>query len=183
MARARPSTFSIVAFDPKTKDIGVAVESKFVAVGAVVPFAAARVGAVAAPAHGDTPDGGGALAVVEAGDRAEGRREEARDRGHGGRAAAGRRRRRARPRRILHRERVLPLGGPRRGPELRRAGQHPRGRGSPEGAGPGVRSDPGRPPGASPRGAQRGTTRRRRQARPAERGPPRRPPGRWLWGL
>src|SRR2546429_9898707 len=39
-----PSTFSIVGFDPKTKDLGVAVESKFVAVGAVVPFAQAGVG-------------------------------------------------------------------------------------------------------------------------------------------
>src|SRR5437016_3905237 len=36
-----PSTFSIVGFDPKTKDLGVAVESRFVAVGAVVPFAGA----------------------------------------------------------------------------------------------------------------------------------------------
>src|SRR5213593_638061 len=42
MTRARPSTFSIVAFDPKTKDLGVAVESKFVAVGAVVPQAYAN---------------------------------------------------------------------------------------------------------------------------------------------
>src|SRR6059058_5123370 len=42
-----PSTFSIVGFDPKTKDLGVAVESKFVAVGAVVPFARAGVGDVA----------------------------------------------------------------------------------------------------------------------------------------
>src|SRR5207245_2754173 len=70
---------------------------------------------------------------VEAGDRAEGRREEACDRGQGGRAAADRRRRRARPSLILHRERVLPLGGPRRRPKLRRPGQHPRGRGSAEG--------------------------------------------------
>src|SRR2546422_11580281 len=50
----RPSTFSIVAFDPKTKDLGVAVESKFVAVGAVVPFAAARVGALATQSYANT---------------------------------------------------------------------------------------------------------------------------------
>src|SRR2546428_3099508 len=67
MTRARPSTFSIVAFDPKTKDIGVAVESKFVAVGAVVPFAAARVGAVATPAHANTPYGRDAPAMVKRG--------------------------------------------------------------------------------------------------------------------
>src|SRR2546427_13045110 len=67
MARARPSTFSIVAFDPKTKDIGVAVESKFVAVGAVVPFAAARVGAVATQAYANTAYGRGALAMLKRG--------------------------------------------------------------------------------------------------------------------
>src|SRR2546421_5117128 len=67
MARARPSTFSIVAFDPKTKDIGVAVESKFVAVGAVVPFAAARVGAGATQAYANTAYGRGAPAMLKRG--------------------------------------------------------------------------------------------------------------------
>src|SRR2546428_11450939 len=67
MTRARPSTFSIVAFDPKTKDLGVAVESKFVAVGAVVPFAAARGGAGATQAHANTAHGRDALAVLKRG--------------------------------------------------------------------------------------------------------------------
>src|SRR3989449_2148021 len=67
MARGRPSTFSIVAFDPKTKDLGVAVESKFVAVGAVVPFAAARVGAVATQAYANTADGRDAPAMLKRG--------------------------------------------------------------------------------------------------------------------
>src|SRR5256712_9462657 len=67
MTRARPSTFSIVAFDPKTKDFGVAVESKFVAVGAVVPFAAARVGAVATQAYANTAYGPDALALLKRG--------------------------------------------------------------------------------------------------------------------
>src|SRR5437867_13371311 len=67
MHRARPSTFSIVAFDSKTKDLGVAVESKFVAVGAVVPFAAARVGAVATQAYANTAYGRDALAVLKRG--------------------------------------------------------------------------------------------------------------------
>jgi len=44
-------TFSIVALDPATGDLGVAVASKFLAVGGVVPFARARVGAVATQAH------------------------------------------------------------------------------------------------------------------------------------
>src|SRR2546426_12266946 len=67
MARARPSTFSIVAFDPKTKDLGVAVESKFVAVGAVVPFAAARVGAGATQGYANTAYGRDALAMLKRG--------------------------------------------------------------------------------------------------------------------
>src|SRR5438034_5004129 len=67
MHRARPSTFSIVAFDSKTKDLGVAVESKFVAVGAVVPFAAARVGAVATQAYANTAYGRDALAMLKRG--------------------------------------------------------------------------------------------------------------------
>jgi uncharacterized Ntn-hydrolase superfamily protein len=40
-------TFSIVAADPETGQIGVAVQSKFPAVGAIVPAARAGVGAVA----------------------------------------------------------------------------------------------------------------------------------------
>src|SRR3954447_11400182 len=40
-------TFSIVARDPETGDLGIAVASKFLAVGAVVPHARAGVGAVA----------------------------------------------------------------------------------------------------------------------------------------
>src|SRR5207244_9585459 len=67
MTRARPSTFSIVAVDLKTKDLGAAVESKFVAVGAVVPFAAARVGAVATQAYANTAYGRDALAMLKRG--------------------------------------------------------------------------------------------------------------------
>jgi uncharacterized Ntn-hydrolase superfamily protein len=40
-------TFSIVGADPRTGEVGVAVASKFLAVGSVVPFAQAGVGAVA----------------------------------------------------------------------------------------------------------------------------------------
>ena len=46
------STFSIVARDPETGEIGVAVQSKFVAVGSVVPYAKAGIGAVASQAWG-----------------------------------------------------------------------------------------------------------------------------------
>ncbi len=43
-------TYSIVAWDEETGDLGVAVQSRTVAVGAVVPFARAGVGAVATQA-------------------------------------------------------------------------------------------------------------------------------------
>jgi uncharacterized Ntn-hydrolase superfamily protein len=45
-------TFSIVACDPENGDVGVAVQSKYFAVGAVVPWARAGVGAVATQAAG-----------------------------------------------------------------------------------------------------------------------------------
>ncbi len=54
------ATFSIVAYDPQTQELGVAVQSKIVAVGAVVPWAKAGVGAVATQAWANTsygPDG------------------------------------------------------------------------------------------------------------------------------
>ncbi len=53
-------TFSIVAFDPGSGDLGVAVASKFPCVGAVVPWARSGVGAVATQAWANTsfgPDG------------------------------------------------------------------------------------------------------------------------------
>src|SRR3989442_1537816 len=57
-------TFSIVAFDSKTKDLGVAVESKFPAVGNAVPFAEAGVGAIATQSHANTTYGPRGLALL-----------------------------------------------------------------------------------------------------------------------
>jgi uncharacterized Ntn-hydrolase superfamily protein len=54
------STFSIVGYDPETQEWGIAVQSKFLAVGAVVPWARAGVGAVATQSYANTafgPDG------------------------------------------------------------------------------------------------------------------------------
>ena len=54
------ATFSIVGYDPKTGDLGVAVQSKFFAVGSVVPWAKAGVGAVATQSYANVdygPDG------------------------------------------------------------------------------------------------------------------------------
>lgn len=59
------STFSIVGRDPNTGDLGIAVQSKFLAVGAVVPWARAGVGAIATQSWANTsygPDGLGLLA-------------------------------------------------------------------------------------------------------------------------
>src|SRR2546426_5757234 len=64
----RPAmTFSIVAFDSKTKDLGVAVESKFPAVGSAVPFAQAGVGAVATQSYANTTYGPRGLAMLNRG--------------------------------------------------------------------------------------------------------------------
>ncbi|MGE5691999.1 MAG: DUF1028 domain-containing protein [Pseudomonadota bacterium] len=46
------STFSIVAADPEAREVGCAVQSKYFAVGTVVPWARAGVGAVATQAAG-----------------------------------------------------------------------------------------------------------------------------------
>ncbi|MFC3476911.1 DUF1028 domain-containing protein [Halobacterium litoreum] len=69
-------TFSIVARDPETDAVGVAVQSKFVGVGAVVPFVSADAGAVATQSFANVAygpdgldllrDGESAAAVVDA---------------------------------------------------------------------------------------------------------------------
>ncbi len=46
------ATFSVAAYDPRTGEVGVAVQSKFFAVGSVVPWCKAGVGAVATQAFG-----------------------------------------------------------------------------------------------------------------------------------
>lgn len=51
------STFSIVGRDPQTGDLGIAVQSKFLGVGAVVPWVKAGVGAVATQAWANTSYG------------------------------------------------------------------------------------------------------------------------------
>jgi uncharacterized Ntn-hydrolase superfamily protein len=60
-------TFSIVAFDPKTGDLGVAVASRVLAVGAVVPYAQAGVGAIATQAFANTTYGPKGLALLRKG--------------------------------------------------------------------------------------------------------------------
>ena len=60
-------TFSIVAYDPKNKEWGVAVQSKFVAVGSIVPFAKANVGAIATQALANTSYGPKGLQLLQSG--------------------------------------------------------------------------------------------------------------------
>ena len=50
-------TFSIVARDPETGELGIAVQSKFLAVGAVVPWAKAGLGAIATQSWANTSYG------------------------------------------------------------------------------------------------------------------------------
>jgi len=62
---SRPSTFSIVACDPAANEVGVAVQSKFLAVGAAVPWAMGGVGAVATQAWANTSYGPRAIALLQ----------------------------------------------------------------------------------------------------------------------
>jgi uncharacterized Ntn-hydrolase superfamily protein len=65
------STFSIVAYDPQNGDLGVAVQSKFPNVRAVVPWAKAGIGAVATQALANTSYGEKGLALLENGATAQ----------------------------------------------------------------------------------------------------------------
>jgi uncharacterized Ntn-hydrolase superfamily protein len=67
MAPPRFGTFSIVACDPKDGTCGVAVQSKFISVGAVVPWAEAKVGAVATQAATNPAWGPEGLALMRGG--------------------------------------------------------------------------------------------------------------------
>lgn len=66
-----PSTFSIVARDPATGDLGIAVQSKFFGVGSVVPWAEAGVGAVATQSYANTSYGPRGLELLRQGIRPE----------------------------------------------------------------------------------------------------------------
>lgn len=61
------STFSIVAVDTATGELGVAVASRFFAVGSVVPWAKAGVGAVATQSFANTSFGWRGLDLLERG--------------------------------------------------------------------------------------------------------------------
>ncbi|MEK3973559.1 DUF1028 domain-containing protein [Psychrobacillus sp. FSL K6-2684] len=60
-------TFSIIGFDPETKELGIAVASKFLSVGAVVPFAKAGVGAIATQSWANLEYGKRGLSLLKQG--------------------------------------------------------------------------------------------------------------------
>ncbi len=65
------ATFSIVGLDPETGELGVAVASKFFAVGSVVPWAKSKTGAVATQSFANTSFGWRAIELLEIGETPE----------------------------------------------------------------------------------------------------------------
>ncbi|WP_417737843.1 DUF1028 domain-containing protein [Rosistilla oblonga] len=61
------ATYSIVAFDPQTQELGVAVQSKIPAVGAIVPWVKAGVGAIATQSFSNTQYGPDGLSLLAEG--------------------------------------------------------------------------------------------------------------------
>ncbi|TFF92222.1 DUF1028 domain-containing protein [Candidatus Thorarchaeota archaeon] len=63
----RPSTFSVLARDPENGDLGVIVQSKFPAVGSLVPWARAGIGAIATQAWANVSYGPRGLDFLKGG--------------------------------------------------------------------------------------------------------------------
>lgn len=61
------NTYSVVAWDPETGDLGVAVQSKFFGVGSVVPWAEAGIGAIATQSYANTTFGPEGLRLLKEG--------------------------------------------------------------------------------------------------------------------
>jgi uncharacterized Ntn-hydrolase superfamily protein len=68
---AAHATFSIVARDPQTGELGVAVASRFFSVGSVVPYASSTAGAVATQANANVTYGPRGLELFAAGATAD----------------------------------------------------------------------------------------------------------------
>jgi uncharacterized Ntn-hydrolase superfamily protein len=65
------ATFSIVGYDSQTKEWGIAVQSRFLAVGSVVPWAKAGVGAIATQSYANTSFGPRGLELLAQGKSAQ----------------------------------------------------------------------------------------------------------------
>ena len=123
------ATYSLVACDLEQGEWGVGVQSKFLAVGSVVPWAAADVGAVATQALANVAYGPDGLELLRSGLSAEdvvARLTEADD-GRDDRQLGVVDPRRARG--DVHGAGLSRLGGREDGPGVRDAGEHPRVRG------------------------------------------------------
>ena len=61
------STFSLVARDLETGELGIVVASKYLAVGSAVPFANAKIGAIATQSYVNVDYGPDGLALLSQG--------------------------------------------------------------------------------------------------------------------
>lgn len=66
-SHTKVATFSLIGYDPETEEIGIAVQSKFLGVGAVVPWAEAGTGAIATQSFANTSFGPAGLALLKKG--------------------------------------------------------------------------------------------------------------------
>lgn len=71
MAERIVATFSIVGYDPDAQEWGIAVQSRFLAVGSVVPWAKAGVGAIATQSYANTTFGPKGLELLAQGNSAQ----------------------------------------------------------------------------------------------------------------
>src|SRR5438045_6898390 len=71
MARPVVATYSIVACDLEAEQWGVSVQSKFLSVGSVVPWAEPHVGAIATQAYANPRYGPDGLALLREGHAAD----------------------------------------------------------------------------------------------------------------
>lgn len=65
------ATFSLIAYDPEAEEWGIGVASKYLAVGAMVPWAKAGVGAIATQAWGNPGYGPAGLKLLGEGQKPE----------------------------------------------------------------------------------------------------------------
>lgn len=149
------STFSIVALDPTTGEIGVAVQSRAFSVGSAVPWVEAGVGAIATQSQTNESFGPQGLALLREGLSAPETMKAllANDPGRD-RRCAGRQR-------IVHGREVLLLGRRLESRGSRRPGEHPRRTRGRRRDGPCVSIDARRTRGPSLGGSRGGTGRRR----------------------
>ena len=160
------------------------MQSKFLAVGSLVPWVEAEVGAVATQAHANVRYGPDGLAMLRQGFAAEEVVGGAHGRRHGPGSSPARRRRLRGRERDLHGHGLPRVGRRHDRSRLCRAGQHPRLTGDGRGARAHLRGERRQASGRAASGRAGGRpVRRRRSPGSAVGSAPRRPPGWRLRGL